>query len=75
MIIVYSKSCFCGKNRVLLQRVKEYARLKGLKIEERRVGLNKAWAQEAESIGTELPFMRYGDYAINLNEPFEEILG
>lgn len=74
MLVIYSRSCLACTNKALWKRVKAYAQLKGIPLQERRIGLKKEWADDAERIGVELPFIVYGNNSVNLNENFEELL-
>jgi len=74
MLIIYTKSCLACTDKKVWKRVKEYALSKGLQIHERRVGMNTEWAEQAKTIGVELPFIGLNNKFFNLHEPFEELL-
>lgn len=74
MLIIYTKSCLACTNKALWKRVQKYALTHNLTLQERRIGLNKSWAADAERIGVELPFIVYGSNSVNLHEKFEELL-
>lgn len=73
-IIVYSNQCISCFHKRRLFELKVFCRKNLLTLEERRVTYNKAWQDEANSFGTQLPIVTLGDRHVSLFGNFEELL-
>lgn len=72
-MIVYTKTCLPCTHRQQWRDLKQFARQRGVTIEQRRITHKPEWQLEAESYGVALPFIVNGDQVISLNEPLERL--
>lgn len=73
-MIIYTKRCLSCTDRLLWKKIRAFAAAHGLAIEERRVGKDPAWKDEADRYGVEMPFVVHGKVALSLTEDLEKLL-
>lgn len=71
-MILYTKRCLACTNRQLWKWLRQFAKVENIKIEERRVTVNRQWLEEAESYEVTLPFIVYNGVAKELSLFLEE---
>lgn len=67
-ILIYTKHCLSCTDKAKWRQLKAFALNNHLKLEERRIGRKKDWAEQAEQYEIEPPFVVYKGTTISLGE-------